>query len=269
MADNEGAAQTANTSQTSPAAPSAAAPANSPLTGVGQQAAQPPLDLDALLNEVLPKPPEGQKSHTGIDPKKVIEGLPEDARKMVANLRDDYRRKTDSIAQERKALQTQQASWLAQQESALRQQMDIPEDIDLFSPDGLQKFIQAKVAAAMLEAQKPLRANAAVASRREELAKFHNEHPDTSEYKDRIIQLVASGMKPEDAYWRAKGEAADTRVTAAQKEAAALKAEAAKKAANGVKSTGIGAAVAPGSVGGAKPKTAWEAFQLIQSRNGG
>lgn len=226
------------------------------------------LDLDAILDAALPKPPNG-KSHEGLDPKKVLDALPDEAKKLVANLRDDYRRKTTSLSEQRRNLETRQGAWLAEQESALREKMNVPDDIDIFDPAGMQRFIEAKVAQAMLAAQEPIRKANAAESRKQELATFRQEHPDLDQYRDRIVSLVAKGMKPEDAYWRAKGEAADGIVAAKQREIdEAKKAKNAQNAA-GVRSTGLGSAVQPGSIQAGGPKTAMEAYKAVMARRNG
>lgn len=190
-----------------------------------------PLDLDALLDAELPLPPQGAKGHS-IDSKKVVEALPEDARKLIANLRDDYRAKTTDISKQRRELESTQAAWLAGQEAKLKEQAGIPDDIDIFSSDGLQKFVEAKVAAAMLEAQQPLRAKLASDTRRVELETFRSAHPDIDNYKSRIVQLLSSGeaQKPEQAYWIARGEGAGAKEQALAGEVVALKAKEAEQA---------------------------------------
>lgn len=231
---------------------------------------QAPLDLDALLDAELPLPPSGSKGHS-LDAKSVVGALPEDAKKLVANLRDDYRAKTTALSQKQRELETTQASWLAAQESKLREQAGIPDDIDIFSSDGLQKFVQSKVAEAMLQAQQPLREKLAADTRRAELETFKAANPDVDQYKARIIQLLASGQaaKPEQAYWIARGEASKDSEAKLSTELAQLKAQQSEAARTRLGKFAPGSNP-PGDMGGKTklPTDAWERYQMIKNQKG-
>jgi len=223
-----------------------------------------PFDLDALLDAELPLPPVGAKGHS-LDAKSVVGALPEDAKKLVANLRDDYRTKTTKLAEEKRHIEANQAAWLASQEANLRAQMDIPEDIDIFSSDGLAKYVQAKVAQAMLEAQQPLKQQLATDARKQELESFKQAHPDIDQHKVRIVALLAAkqASTPEQAYWIAKGEAS----AALAEENARLKAEQAEAARGTLNKFGVGASPHPSSAGKVElPKDVYERYLYFQNQ---
>lgn len=243
----------------------APAPTATPTTGAPVATPQAPLDLDALLDVELPLPPVGSKSHSGIDAKAVISALPEDAKKLIANLQSSYTQKTQALSQTAKGLEATQASWLAQQEATLREQAGIPDDVDLFSSDGLQKYVAAKVAEAMLQAQQPLRAKLAADTRKGELQAFKAANPDVDQYQSRIISLLASkqATTPEAAYWIAKGEASGPREAKLQKDLEELR-SAQRTTLN---KFGVGSTPAPGMQGKEElPKDAYERYQYFKAQ---
>lgn len=228
------------------ASPEASKPSSTPA---------PKFDLDALLDGHLPEPGSVP------DPKKVVESLSPEAQKLVANLRADYTRKMQALAKERQELESNRASWLAETESSLRSKMDLPADLDVFSAEGIQKYVQAKVAEAMLQTQAPIREQAIKEARTRELQEFKAAHPDLDKYKQRVVELASTKkIRVEDAYWIAKGEAAATREAEEQKRKFAENAAKAKVASQST----LGSARDLGDRKPAKFKNAWEAFQAIK-----
>lgn len=248
-------------SKPSPAAPvttptPATAPAVTPVAA--------PFDLDALLDAELPLPPPGSKGHS-VDPKAALAGLTPDALKTIANLRDDYRAKTTKLADEKRNLESDRAAWLASQEATLKEKAGIPEDIDLFSSDGLAKFVQAKVAQAMLDAQQPLRQQQATNARNQEMVAFKQAHPDIVDHQVRIVALLSGkqAATPEQAYWMAKGEAAQ----ALQDENNRLRSEQAEAARGTLNKFGVGATPHPSAAGKeVLPKDAYERYLYFKNK---
>ena len=166
---------------------------------------QPSLSLDSLLDTHLGV--DSSVNHKGLDYQGIIQGLPEDARKLVSNLRNDYRRKTTEISQRRKELEEREKTLLSSHtEEHLRKAMELPEDLDLYDPEGLKKFIEAKAAEQVNSLLEPARKKMAKDQRLEQVRKFQAEHPDLDTYKDEIAGLIRDkNMSIEDAYYLVKG----------------------------------------------------------------
>lgn len=232
------------------------------------------VSVDAVSTEALPPPPEGAESHKVAAPNDVIAALPEDARKLIANMQADYTRKTQALAEERRLAREAQAKFLSEQEAALKQRATVEEGIDLYTPEGLEKVIQARVAAALLEMQRPQRELIETQTRedstQQEIHAFVDSHPDIEDYRAGIITHIKSGMDYKTAYFAAKAEALEAKATAAKVEQAKAKAAKAKAAAAAVRAGGQSGSAAvtlgAGKVRNTGPKTALEAFYELKAK---
>ena len=168
---------------------------------------KPAFNLDALLDEHLTGKEFEKTKHTGVDYNKVLADLPSDAKKLIQNLREDYRQKTTAISKKKKALEKREEHLLSSKtEEHLRTAMELPEDLDLYDPEGLKRFIEAKAAQQLDSLLKPARADLAKTTRVEEIRMFEKEHPDIKQFQVEIRDLIkAKGMKIEDAYFMIKG----------------------------------------------------------------
>ena len=180
-------------------------PTNKTSAPEGQQEARQAPSLDSLLETHLGV--DSNVNHKGLDYQGIIQGLPEDARKLVSNLRNDYRRKTTEISKRRKELEERERTLLSSHtEEHLRKAMELPEDLDLYDPAGLKKFIEAKAAEQVNSLLEPARKQMAKDQRVEQVRKFQAEHPDLDTYKDEIAGLIRDkNMTIEDAYYLVKG----------------------------------------------------------------
>ena len=60
---------------------------------------------ETMTMEQLQETEIGEGGHKGIDYNRVIQSLPDEAQKLLANLRADYTRKTQEIAQQKKEME--------------------------------------------------------------------------------------------------------------------------------------------------------------------
>ena len=172
-----------------------------------QRAPEKQLSLDDLLDRHLSGPEYEEENHKGVDYNQVLEQLPSDAKKLIQNLRSDYQRKTKSISERRKELETRENSLLTDSGERLREAMELPDDIDLYNPEGLKKYIEAKAAEQLNSLLEPARKKLAKDTRIEQVRRFQAEHPDIDKYREDITGLIKEkGMTIEDAYFAIKGK---------------------------------------------------------------
>ena len=150
--------------------------------------------------------------HKGIDYNRVINNLPDEAQKLLSNLRADYTRKTQELASQRKELESMRDSLIRGSESEQIQQLAQEEytELDPYDTQSFEKRIQQEVAKRLQELMQPMREEQAVARKRAQLQQFKNEHPDLMDYRDSITTLLKENqtMSLENAYYIAKGKAA-------------------------------------------------------------
>jgi hypothetical protein len=203
------------------------------------------LDLDALLDAHLPAPPEGSKGHS-VDPVSVLDSLGEEGKKLLANFRDDYRRKTQELAAKSKALDADRVQLITAREEALKAKMNVPAGTDRFSDEGADLYAEAAAARVQLELLQPEKARAIQESKVQAAEQFFQAHPDVVQYESRIVQLVTQhGKNAQDAYWIAKGEALDNFHAEQAKAAAEAKRAEIAAGAAGVRTAGLGATGVP------------------------
>jgi hypothetical protein len=103
-------------------------------------------------------------------------------------------------------LEIREQSLLTDSGERLRKAMELPDDIDLYNPDGLKKYIEAKAAEQLNSLLEPARKKLAHDTRLEQVRRFQAEHPDIENYKDEIAGLIKEkSMSIEDAYFNIKG----------------------------------------------------------------
>lgn len=176
------------------------------------------VDLDQLLDQAL-EGPEFEGKHKGLDYNQVLSNADSDTKKLIQNLREDYRRKTTKIAEERRALEERERHLLSDDVmDQLRKAMDIPEDLDLRQPENISRFIEAKAASQLNSLLEPQRQKVKLDKRTEQLKQFRQEHADFDDLRDDIAKLVSEkNMLVEDAYHLIKGR--NFRSAIAQKDA--------------------------------------------------
>tara|TARA_R110000796_G_scaffold185857_2_gene302746 strand:+ start:4871 stop:5761 length:891 start_codon:yes stop_codon:yes gene_type:complete len=148
--------------------------------------------------------------HKGIDFNRVIKELPEDAQKMLANIRADYTRKTQELSSERKKLENLQSSMLADSFTSSIDEIAGGETVELdpYNTKSFESRIEQEVAKRMQQMLQPVREEQEVLRKRTELQQFKNEHPDLMEYKEDIAKMLTEreSVSLQDAYYMVKGK---------------------------------------------------------------
>lgn len=170
-------------------------------------------DLDAVLNEYLGIEAESSEKHS-INTQEVLKELPEDALKLIQNLRKDYTKKTQLISEQKKELEQRERTWLDRQESILRSKINLPEDFDIYAEGGIQRYLDTKVAEMLLEQTQPLREQIELEERRTQLSAFKASNPDIVEYKEEIVLEMSKNpnLDIRSAYYLVKGKSADEKI---------------------------------------------------------
>lgn len=187
--------------------------ANNP---VPVETAEVSLDLDKLIEETFSTPEfQTEEPHKGVDFKRVVEELPPDARKLVHNLREDYRRKTTEISQKARDLETREQVLLSQAtQDKLAALSQLPEDIDLYDPAGLQRYIEAKAAEQLQSLLEPAREELRRQTRQQQVETFKSDKPDFDALKVKMAEVIKTGKVStvEDAYHYVKGLSAQEEI---------------------------------------------------------
>lgn len=177
--------------------------------------------LDDLLNDDLSDDPALGSEHQGLPHySEILKHVPEDARKLIGNMRADYTRKTQEIAELRKSLSDQQAAIQRDRDSLVNgafneRIQDILNDTteyDIFDTEGQKAEIKRQAAALLQEMIAPIQQEQRIAQRQTELNNFKEAHPDlTSDgVRTEVAKLLIAKphMRLEDAYWQVKGQQA-------------------------------------------------------------
>lgn len=154
--------------------------------------------------------------HKGINYKQVVSELPEEAQKLVANLRADYQRKTSNLSEQRKAMEATRAELEAQRRALLESDFyrDVNEAADKelgeFNPYDDRSFeerIQKEVAQRMKSMLEPMRQQHELQQQKIRLQQFKSEHPDIEDIKTDVAKVLMDNkhMNLEQAYWQVKG----------------------------------------------------------------
>jgi len=168
------------------------------------------IDLDQLLDTHLSGPEFEQAKHKGIKYDEVIRQLSPEAKKLVQNLREDYRKKTTKISTERNELKARERALFENEQmlTGLKEKMQLPEALDMYNPEHLQKYIEAKAAEQLRNMLQPAQDEIKVTKRKAEIDKFRTENPDFDTHKESIAGLIREkGLSAEEAYYLVKGKA--------------------------------------------------------------
>lgn len=174
------------------------------------------MDLDELINAQFDDPAM-QGEHTGLPHyQEILKHLPENARKLVQNLRSSYTRKTQELAAEKRRLQEMEDTINAEREMLLNQEWGF-EDTETEGTEttktatnetDVEKRIQEAVAKALQSRFQPLKEKHEAQQRQLELQRFKTENPDLEQLRPEITELLLDrpelGLK--DAYLIVKGQ---------------------------------------------------------------
>ena len=155
-------------------------------------------------------PDYGLSETKGLNYAKVYEDLPDDGKKLIANLRADYTKKTQSLSEARKQLDADRKAMLESgfYDRVSKEAEGFTGELDPFNPTSIEAKIQAEVAKRMKEMIEPLRQEAELNKRQIALDNFKKENPDLQTYKTDIAKLLMADktLTLEKAYWIVKGQ---------------------------------------------------------------
>ena len=127
--------------------------------------------------------------------KEQFEALPDDAKKLVANLRALTTRRTQQVAEERKRLQAEREALTSGKfMEDLKSRSEAEVGFDPFDPDSVQAHIDKQVAASLRQALEPVRQEVELSNRRAQLERFKADNPDINqpEVKADVVKLLKS-----------------------------------------------------------------------------
>lgn len=151
--------------------------------------------------------PDGE--HKGINYNKVISELPEDAQKLLANIRGSFTKKTQELAAQRKELEAQIA---ALQETKMYEKVsEVAERNTQLDPYDVETFnarIEEEVARRMQQMMKPMQEQYELQQRKAKLDQWTSENPDYIDYKQDIVSLLKENqsLDLQSAYYIVKGK---------------------------------------------------------------
>lgn len=149
-------------------------------------------DIETLATTEVEDPiVNTEEPYKDIDYNTVLSALPENARKLVANLRADYTRKTQQLAEMRKQLEAQLTNSLSDDYYTKLQQLASQQpEYNPFDPASQEAVIEAKVAQRLQELVAPIRQQQQQLQLQQKYEAFVQEHPDFEEYKDEVETLL-------------------------------------------------------------------------------
>jgi len=221
--------------------------------------------LEDLMNADFSDDPIMSQTHKGLKPyNEILQHIPEDARKLVANLRSMATQKTQEVAEQRRQLESERASLIREREALLNGTFakNISElatkevQFDPWSEEGMQQKIQQEAAKMFQQMLNPLQTELEQAKRGAQLEAFKSANPDLMTYKTEIAKLLVDreDLKLEDAYYIVKGQKA-AQAAAADKEAARARVSSVAKTSTGNNVNGV---TIP------KFKDSWEAYNFFK-----
>lgn len=135
------------------------------------------ISIEDLASATLP---EGE--HKGIDYNRVLKELPEDAQKLLANMRSSFTKKTQELADERRKLSDQmEALSKSGFSQKLNEVADRQTELDPYDPKSFENRIQEEVARRMREMVQPLEDQYKLDQIKLKYERFKSENPDLME----------------------------------------------------------------------------------------
>jgi hypothetical protein len=160
--------------------------------------------------------------HKGIDYNRVIGSLPDDAKNLLSNLRADYTRKTQELANERKALEAMRTSLNNTEFNSKIDSIANSDTVKLdpYDDESFNRRIEQEVARRMQEMMKPIRIEQELSKKRASLEEFKSKNPDLMDYKDDIASLLNANesLSLQDAYHIVKGKKTNERLRELEQE---------------------------------------------------
>ncbi len=226
-------------------------------------------DLDEFLKAEFSADDIMSQTHKGLpNYEEILKHLPENGRKLIANLRAMTTRKTQDLADNRKSLEAEREALMAEKKAlysgqfaekvkTMSQEPETPHDV--FSDDGMKAQIQMEAAKLMAEMISPMQEEMVVERRKMALENFKRENPDLVDPEIRMgcAKLLQSRpeLKLEDAYYITKAKLGQSKLASLESEKR-LSTERKKMAWSNVSAgSNIGKTSVP------QFKDAWQAYQ--------
>lgn len=232
-------------------------------------------DVGITIEDLLATDLEGDDfkgGHKGLNYGEILAGLPEDARRLIGNLRASYSTKTAEIAEQRRQLEELKKSALVKRralltgdginaiDTAARRDLKAEKDWDPWSEAGIEALAEKKAAEMLQKYIKPMQEQYQVQQYRSELESFKVEHPDLmsdADLKGKVVELMKAdpNLRLQPAYWQARGMLGSVR-SDARRESEEIERQKKRAVLNGVRTGRRG--------GGNKPvgkMSGWEAYQ--------
>jgi hypothetical protein len=212
-------------------------------------------------------------NHKGMKPlHEWMKHIPEDVRKHVANIRSSYTRKTQEIAEMRKALEAERMELQRQQDNALNnpflsraeEELAKDEEYDIYTTEGMQAEIKRQAAKMLQEMMKPAQEEMQMKQRRMQLEQFKTDNPELMEddYRLPVAQMLQERpeLRLEDAFYIVKAKVDASKLKAEREQVAKQKSSRRET----LRKTSGGKSVSPS--GTPKFRSAWEAYQYHKAQ---
>ena len=212
-------------------------------------------------------------NHKGMKPlHEWMQHIPEDVRKHVANIRSSYTRKTQELAEMRKALEAERAEMQRNNENVLNnpflkraeEELAKEEEYDIYTTEGMQAEIKRQAAKMLQEMMKPAQEEIQMKQRRFQLEQFKSDNPELmdDDYRLPVAQMLRDRpeLRLEDAFYIVKAKVDATKLKAEREQVAKQK----QTRRQTLRKTSGGKSVSPS--GTPKFRSAWEAYQYHKSQ---
>lgn len=214
--------ESAPAAEAAPATESAPEQEAAPATEQPQEAqepATPSIDefaAEKLEDEIF----QSEEDYKGVDYKGVMQELSPEAKKLFHNLRSSFTKKTQSISDQKKALENAKAALHAREKALFESDFykSVSEkaavenkDFDPYDTKSFESRIEQEVARRMTEMMEPMRQAHVLQQQKHKLDTFKSQHPDLEDFKGEIVDVLKEHkhMNLEQAYWQVKGRKLD------------------------------------------------------------
>jgi len=210
--------ETAAPAEAAPEVPAPEAPQEAPQEAPAEASPPPEMNLDDLLTAEIQDPIfSSEENYTGMNYQEVVTGLPDDAKKIISNLRSSYTKKTQELAEQQKIMHQHVEEIEAQRKALLHSEFykgvqaeaeKEVKDLDPYDPKSFEARIQNEVAKRMQEMLKPMKQAHELQQQKHALETFKREHPDLESMKKEVAGVLMKNehMNLEQAYWVVKGK---------------------------------------------------------------
>ena len=199
------------------AQPAEAAPAEAPKEEVKAEEKPTTPSIDEFAAEKIDDEIfQSEEDYKGVDYKAVMQDLSPEAKKLFHNLRSSFTKKTQSISDQKKALENAKAALHAREKALFESDFykSVSEkaavenkDFDPYDTKSFESRIEQEVARRMTEMMEPMRQAHVLQQQKHKLETFKAQHPDLETFKGEIVEVLKEHkhMNLEQAYWQVKG----------------------------------------------------------------